>query len=83
MVTTKTIHVHTLILGGGMTGLSTAYALEQQGWHDYVVLESKNQAGGLCASTQQNGYRFDFGGHLLHLHTKTGKHLVQTLLKNN
>ncbi len=66
-----------------MTGLSTAYALEQQGWHDYVVLESKNQAGGLCASTQQNGYRFDFGGHLLHLHTKTGKHLVQTLLKNN
>lgn len=83
MATSKTTHVHTLIVGGGITGLSLAYALEQQGMRDYVLLEAQDHVGGLCATTEQNGYQFDFGGHLLHLHTRQGKAFVKQLLGKN
>ncbi len=83
MVTAKTTHVQTLIIGGGLTGLATAYALQEQGSHDYLLLEAKDRLGGLCATTFLNGYHFDYGGHLLHLHTQLGKELVKKLLGNN
>lgn len=83
MATAKTTYVHTLILGGGITGLSTAYALENAGQHDYAVLEAQPHLGGLCATTHQDGYHFDFGGHVLHMHTPEGKKLLRTLLDNN
>ncbi len=83
MVTTNTRHVHTLIVGGGITGLSTAYALEKRGHHDYLVVEAKERLGGLCATTHLNGYSFDYGGHLLHLHTAFGKKFIHQLLANN
>ena len=83
MVTAKTKHVRTLIIGGGLTGLATAYALQQQGAHDYLVLEATDHLGGLCATTFSGGYHFDYGGHFLHLHTPQGKALVKKLLGNN
>ncbi len=83
MVATKTLHVRTLIIGGGITGLSTAYALEQRGYSDYLVLETQDHLGGLCATTHQDGYRFDYGGHLLHLHTPEGKKIIKQLLGAN
>ena len=83
MALTKSTHVRTLIIGGGITGLSTAYALEQQKDTNYLVVEEQDYVGGLCATTRQNGYQFDFGGHLLHLHTAEGKRLVKKLLGTN
>ncbi|MBP5617010.1 MAG: FAD-dependent oxidoreductase [Elusimicrobiaceae bacterium] len=83
MATSKTKHVQTLILGGGITGLATAYALQKRGMSDYLVLEANPVPGGLCATTTQNGYQFDFGGHFLHLHTPKGKQIVQELLGTN
>lgn len=83
MVATKTTHVKTLIIGGGLTGLATAWALQKRGCHDYLVLEAKSVPGGLCATTSLNGYSFDYGGHFLHLHTKQGKQLVTELLGKN
>lgn len=80
---TKTSHVKTLILGGGITGLATAWALQQAGDEDYCVLEAKPVPGGLCATTFINGYHFDYGGHFLHLHTPQGKQLVKKLLGRN
>lgn len=79
---TKTT-VDTLILGAGLSGLSTAYHLHKQGKTNFLVLEKQSVPGGLCASTCQNGFTYDFGGHVLHLHTDYGKKLVQSLLKNN
>lgn len=78
---TKT--VDTLILGAGLSGLSTAYHLQQLGKKDFLILEKAPVVGGLCASTTQNGFTFDYGGHLLHLHTPEGQQLVEHLLKNN
>ena len=77
------MHVKTLILGGGLTGLSTAYHLEKLGQTDYLVLEKERQAGGLCRSVYKNGFTFDYSGHLLHLHTPQGKKIVRELLGTN
>ena len=83
MVTTKTTHVHTLIVGGGISGLSTAYALEKRGYKDYLLVEAKKQLGGLCASTQVQGYTVDYGGHVLHLRTPQIIQWVKQLLPRN
>ena len=74
-----TTHTDILILGGGLTGLSTAYHLQQRGHTDYLLAERENAPGGLCRSIQKDGFTFDYSGHLLHLHTPYGKKLVRTL----
>ena len=74
------MHVKTLILGGGLAGLSTAYHLEKSGSSDYLILEKENEPGGLCRSIYKDGFTFDYSGHLLHLHTPYGKKLVRELL---
>ncbi len=83
MVTTKTIHTRTLIIGGGLSGLATACALEKQGDTDYLVLEKSDRLGGLCATTFVNGYHFDYSGHFLHLHTPLGRKIIKKLLGTN
>ncbi|MBR3632649.1 MAG: FAD-dependent oxidoreductase [Elusimicrobiaceae bacterium] len=79
----SSLHVRYLILGGGLTGLSTAYHLEQQKQTDYLVVEKNSFFGGLCASEVKNGFTFDYSGHLLHLHNPYTKQLVRRLLKGN
>ncbi len=83
MDTTKTQHVKTLILGGGITGLATGYALQEQDSDNFLILEANSVPGGLCATTCQNGYQFDYSGHFLHLHTAAGNALVKKLLGTN
>lgn len=53
------------ILGGGLTGLAAARELERFG-HQPRVLEKENAPGGLCRSLAQDGFVFDFTGHLFH-----------------
>lgn len=77
------MHVKTIILGGGIAGLSTAYHLSEYNENDYLVLEKEPKPGGLCRSIYHDGFTFDYGGHLLHLHTPYGKALIEKLLFNN
>ena len=72
-----------LILGGGLTGLSTAFHLEKEGKTDYLVVEKNSFLGGLCASQQKGKFLFDYSGHLLHLHSSYATNLVRKLLKGN
>lgn len=51
----------TAILGGGLAGLSTAYFMKD----NCVVLEEKNELGGLCRSFKKDGFVYDIGGHIL------------------
>ncbi len=83
MVDTKTLHVRTLIIGGGISGLATAWALEKKGDTDYLVLEKSAHPGGLCATTFTQGYYFDYSGHFLHLHTQLGKTIIKELVGTN
>ena len=57
---------HVVILGAGLTGLSTAYHLEKKGFFDYQIFEKDSTIGGLCRSITQDGFTFDYTGHLIH-----------------
>jgi len=59
--------INTLILGGGISGLTFAYFLEKKNFKDYFVLESQSEPGGLCRSIRKDGFVFDFSVHMLHL----------------
>lgn len=51
-----------VIIGGGPCGLSAAWELSALGI-PAVVLERESLPGGLCATVEHQGWRFDLGGH--------------------
>lgn len=51
----------TAILGGGLSGLTLARLLQEQG-EEVVVLEAEQEYGGLCRSKTDQGFTFDTGG---------------------
>ena len=51
-----------VILGGGPCGLAAAWHLARRGARP-IVLEREDLVGGLCATHERNGWRFDLGGH--------------------
>ncbi len=65
-----------VILGAGLTGISTAYHLEKNGFFDYKIFEKENESGGLCRSIHQDGFTFDYTGHLLHINDEYFSKLI-------
>jgi protoporphyrinogen oxidase len=53
--------VKTAILGGGLSGLTLARLLQEQG-KEVIVLEAEMEYGGLCRSRSDQGFTFDTGG---------------------
>jgi protoporphyrinogen oxidase len=53
--------VSTIILGGGLTGLTVARLVHEQG-EEVIVLEKEREYGGLCRSKSVEGFTFDIGG---------------------
>ncbi|HEY3822125.1 MAG TPA: FAD-dependent oxidoreductase [Polyangiaceae bacterium] len=51
-----------VILGGGPCGLAAAWHLARRGAQP-IVLEREDLVGGLCATHEKSGWRFDLGGH--------------------
>ena len=72
-----------LILGGGLAGLSTAHHLGQAGVASRLVVEARSAVGGTAGSVRQDGFVFDYTGHLLHLHDSYGKDFILGLLGDN
>jgi len=56
-----------VILGAGPTGLSTAYHLEKRGFFDYKIFEKDTTPGGLLKTVNEDGFSFDYTGHLIHV----------------
>jgi len=69
-----------VILGAGLTGLSAAYHLEKKGFTDYALFEKETTVGGLCRSVQQDGFTFDFTGHLLHINDPYFQQFIESLV---
>jgi protoporphyrinogen oxidase len=51
-----------VIVGAGPCGMAAAWHLARRGAKP-VVLESEARVGGLCATHERDGWRFDLGGH--------------------
>lgn len=53
------------IIGAGPAGLSTAWFLGKEGFHDVTVLEKLGRVGGLCKSVTIDGMSYDLGANYL------------------
>ena len=51
----------TAILGGGLTGLTLGYFLNQEGIA-FEIIEKEKECGGLMRTLQEDGFTFDYGG---------------------
>ena len=70
-----------LIIGAGPTGLGAAHRLKELGCNDFLVLERHNHAGGLAASfTDDKGFTWDIGGHVVFSHYDYFDTLMNSLL---
>jgi len=65
-----------LIAGAGLAGLSTAFHLGD----DARIIEREERPGGLCRTEKIGSYRFDYGGHLLHLRSDYVEGLAKELV---
>jgi protoporphyrinogen oxidase len=56
-----------VVLGGGLSGAATAYALALAGLRDVTVIESSGSLGGLAGSFERDGHFYPLGyHHILH-----------------
>lgn len=55
--------VRHLIVGAGISGLSTAAFLTDR---DYLVLEADREIGGYCKTVKKEGFVWDYSGHFFH-----------------
>jgi protoporphyrinogen oxidase len=56
-----------LVLGGGLAGTATAYALARTGYRDVTVVERLPEIGGLAGSFEKDGHVYPLGyHHILH-----------------
>jgi protoporphyrinogen oxidase len=78
-----------LIIGGGITNLAFAAALNSE---DYLVVEALSDIGGYCQTVFQDGFVWDYSGHFFHFRHKEieqllvdriGADRVRTVAKNS
>jgi protoporphyrinogen oxidase len=81
--------VRTLVVGAGITGLSTA-AFVHDG--DVRVLEADPEIGGYCKTIRRDGFTWDYSGHFFHfkhpeieawLRARMGTQAVRTIEKRS
>lgn len=58
----KMKNIGTLIIGGGVSGLT--YAAYAKG--DYLIVEKESTPGGLCRTFYEDGFVWDYAGHFFH-----------------
>ncbi|WP_018970616.1 protoporphyrinogen oxidase [Rubritalea marina] len=68
---------HIAIIGAGVSGLSTAYHLQQAG-HSVVVFESSKRAGGVIQTIREDDYLCEWGPNSLMI----GDKRIEALLKS-
>ena len=70
-----------VIIGAGPTGLGAGYRLQELGYDDWVMLEANDYVGGLATSfTDEAGFTYDIGGHVMFSHYKYYDDLVDKLM---
>jgi protoporphyrinogen oxidase len=78
---TGTSEPRIVIVGAGPTGLGAGYRLQELGYDDWVILEANDYVGGLATSfTDDAGFTYDIGGHVMFSHYKYYDDLVDKLM---
>lgn len=72
-----------VILGAGLAGLSAAYALQTAGESHWQIYERNGEVGGLARTVEVDGFRFDYGPHILFTIDKEMEALIRDLLGEN
>jgi len=66
----KEIKTSTLILGGGISGLSAAWKLLKNGYKDFILLEMENESGGNARGGITGELAYPTGAHYLPMPTR-------------
>src|SRR3954452_11904053 len=70
-----------VIIGAGPTGLGAAHRLRELGHSNVAVLEANDYVGGLATSfTDEAGFTYDIGGHVMFSHYPYYDDLVDKLM---
>jgi UDP-galactopyranose mutase len=70
-----------VIIGAGPTGLCAGYRLQEIGHDDWTILEASDRVGGLATSfTDEAGFTYDIGGHVMFSHYPYYDELVDKLM---
>ncbi|MEF9426064.1 MAG: FAD-dependent oxidoreductase [Candidatus Mariimomonas ferrooxydans] len=72
----------TVILGGGLAGLSSGFVLVRAG-QPVMVVESDSAVGGLSKTVVKGEFRFDLGGHRFLTKNEKIENFVRDLLKGD
>ena len=71
--------VKTVIVGGGIAGLTAAWKLRQKGYKDFVLLELEKEVGGTARSGNGEPVGYPWGAHYLPVPFKENEDLVSFL----
>lgn len=72
-----------VILGGGLAGLTAAYTFQRNGQDHWQVYERESRVGGLARTQEVEGYKFDYGPHILFTIDAEMEALIRDLLGDN
>jgi protoporphyrinogen oxidase len=73
-----------VILGAGPTGLGAAHRLGELGHENWDIFERGHHVGGLASSfTDDHGFIWDHGGHVMFSHYDYFDDLVETMLRGD
>lgn len=79
----ETIKTDTLIIGGGVSGLSTARFLNNYGFNDWLLLELDDQTGGNSKCGKNKITEYPFGAHYLPVPNEKFTDLLDFLNEHN
>jgi len=72
-----------VILGAGLSGMTAAFTLQRAGEDHWQVYERESNVGGLARTVEVDGFRFDYGPHILFTIDKEMEELIRDLLGDN
>lgn len=72
-----------VILGGGITGLSTAWKLSENTNNSIEVLEIQDQLGGISSTFQHKEYSLDYGPHKIYTQMPEILSIIKKLIGND
>jgi hypothetical protein len=71
----------TVVIGGGVAGLSAAWQLQQSGADDFVVLELGRRAGGTSLPGDLAGFQFPWGAHYVPVPMRENRRLIELFVQ--